>query len=465
MEENITININTILDTLNLPIQDLTIPNLPEPVEIPDDFEIKLVEIMGKFIDEDTREPISGVRLLNPLKVPTKTNSKGEFSIKVPDISKIPFSPSKFQIKVLGKLNQYSSTKITPYLSNREVKPNLGIIPLPPIKSDLAQEITDLLTFEDREVEEYTTRDITFEFFVEKNLNDIIEDLKKQILPLILDLVAQYGISKVKEKLEEIKANGGQLTEEIIQQISCPTSDVLDKIITTQNKLYNKLNSIFNKIDSTNTSIETSNDIIQTIDTTYQILKFIPTPTAIGGVGIPISVVNNIQDIKNFLNNNIGKLSQGSNALTSILGILTNTLSQVLDFLNFLDLINQYCSQSSPQNIDTVQQNLLKLNNQQQSSTQQQQSLTQQQQSLTQQQQSLTQQQQSSTQQQNVQINGFNFDVETEPTTNNLKRKRAVAKNDQGVILLRGEYSFSSSDQILINELIFYIQTNNLKAD
>ena len=30
---------------------------------------------------------------------------------------------------------------------------------------------------------------------------------------------------------------------------------------------------------------------------------------------------------QNFLNNNIGKLSQGSNALTSILGILTNTLS------------------------------------------------------------------------------------------------------------------------------------------
>jgi len=31
--------------------------------------------------------------------------------------------------------------------------------------------------------------------------------------------------------------------------------------------------------------------------------------------------------------------------------------------------------------------------------------------------------------------------------------------------MLRGEWSFSSIDQILIDELVFYIQTNNLKAD
>ena len=64
-----------------------------------------------------------------------------------------------------------------------------------------------------------------------------------------------------------------------------------------------------------------------------------------------------------------------------------------------------------------------------------------------------------------TQINGFTMDVETENTTNNLKRKRAIAKNSQGVILLRGEYSYSSSDQILIDELVFYIQNNDLKAN
>ena len=45
-----------------------------------------------------------------------------------------------------------------------------------------------------------------------------------------------------------------------------------------------------------------------------------------------------------------------------------------------------------------------------------------------------------------------------------LKRRFAIAKNKRGVIQLRGESSFSASDQVLIDELIFYIQQNDLKA-
>ena len=48
---------------------------------------------------------------------------------------------------------------------------------------------------------------------------------------------------------------------------------------------------------------------------------------------------------------------------------------------------------------------------------------------------------------------------------NNLKRRQAIAKNEAGVIMLKGEPSFSSNDQILIDELVFYIKQNNLKAD
>jgi len=45
-----------------------------------------------------------------------------------------------------------------------------------------------------------------------------------------------------------------------------------------------------------------------------------------------------------------------------------------------------------------------------------------------------------------------------------LKPRQAVAKNKDGVILLKGESSFSASDKILIDELVFYIKSNNLKA-
>ena len=62
-------------------------------------------------------------------------------------------------------------------------------------------------------------------------------------------------------------------------------------------------------------------------------------------------------------------------------------------------------------------------------------------------------------------INGFELSVvELNKEVGSLKPRQAVAKNKDGVILLRGESSFSASDKILIDELVFYIKSNNLKA-
>jgi hypothetical protein len=64
------------------------------------------------------------------------------------------------------------------------------------------------------------------------------------------------------------------------------------------------------------------------------------------------------------------------------------------------------------------------------------------------------------------QIAGFTLEV-VELDKNSIgkyKRRQAVGKNDQGVILVRGDQSFSNNDSALINELIFYIRSNDLKA-
>ena len=46
-----------------------------------------------------------------------------------------------------------------------------------------------------------------------------------------------------------------------------------------------------------------------------------------------------------------------------------------------------------------------------------------------------------------------------------LERRQALAINPSGVTMLKGDPSYSSNDQILIDELVFYIKQNNLKAD
>lgn len=64
-------------------------------------------------------------------------------------------------------------------------------------------------------------------------------------------------------------------------------------------------------------------------------------------------------------------------------------------------------------------------------------------------------------------VNGFIMDVQDDEKNQvgTLKRRYAVAKNKNGVILLKGDPSLSSSDQILIDELSFYIQQNDLKPN
>ena len=62
--------------------------------------------------------------------------------------------------------------------------------------------------------------------------------------------------------------------------------------------------------------------------------------------------------------------------------------------------------------------------------------------------------------------NGFVLSVETESEEAaqglSIKRRFAVAKNKDGVTLLQGDKSYSSNDQVLIDELIFKIETENL---
>jgi hypothetical protein len=62
-------------------------------------------------------------------------------------------------------------------------------------------------------------------------------------------------------------------------------------------------------------------------------------------------------------------------------------------------------------------------------------------------------------------INGFALSVtELNKEVGTLKPKQAIAKNKDGVIQLKGEPSFSATDQVLIDELAFYITSNDLKA-
>jgi hypothetical protein len=297
------------------------------------------------------------------------------------------------------------------------------------------KEITDLLRFSPFTVEEYATKDVTFEFTMQKKLNVSIDDLKSMVIPLLLGLIAKYGVSEVQKLVEKVKIDPKAAFDEIKDIISCPTQEEITKLISTKNKLVKKINQTLKVIDSTTDTLAQAEKILGPADIGLKVLEQLPTPTAVAGVGIPINVINTIQKTIKILNQLISKINVVNVALLSILTLLKLVLAQVLDFLNLLDLLTQYCYPNADQ--ERISTELTALTNQQ--SNQQSPVVT--------------------------NVNGFEMGVVTESTTNSLKRRKAIARNKSGVVMLQGEWSFSSIDQILIDELVFYIQQNDLKAD
>jgi hypothetical protein len=396
---------------------------------------IKFKPITGIVVNQITNEPLPGVKITNILLKRDITNKKGEFSIEHPDLAGTGLDLTKFSLNF--KLKKYGPLSIIPYTSTGDIKSNLGIITLNPLEADLKNEILEYFKFPDPVVETYTTKDIDFDFKIQEDLNLSIDTLKGTVIPLILNLIATYGISKIKDLISKYENNPQAAIEEIKDLITCPPKIEINKSIGTKNKLVKKINNTLTIINNTTKSLSINKDLITTIDTSYQILKNLPTPSAIGGVGIPISVINGIQDTKTFLSNDISKFKTINSGTLAILILLQGTLSQVFSLLKILNQIIQYCSPDSNASQEEISTELTVL----------------------------TTQQSFQTSPVVININGFELYTITETTDKPLKRRRAIARNKAGVIMLQGEWSFSSIDQILIDELVFYIQQNNLKAD
>jgi hypothetical protein len=391
--------------------------------------------ITGIIIDGITLQPLPGVKISDKLNNTTITNLKGKFEFKTP-ILENGNVPKDFPLTINKK--QYTINTVIPYSSTGDIKTNLGIIKLFTIEysSTIASSKENETT--KSEVDQYVNQFKTPEFLFQERLDKIKLNLKSKVIPLIYNIAAQYGVSQLNALVEKYK---GELTQEAINElkelITCPPQEDINALISIKNKLVKQLNISYTSIQKSSKLLSINDEIVLGLDVAYKVLKFLPVPTAIAGVGIPISVVNNVQDAKDFLKGLKGKLSSTNTGITSVINPLEDILAKVISYLNFIDKLTQICSPDINSTQTQVSAELTALTSQQ--SNQQSPIVT--------------------------NVNGFEMGVETEPTTNTLKRRRAIARNAGGVIMLTGEWSFSSIDQILIDELVFYIQQNDLKAD
>jgi len=362
-------------------------------------------DIIGVVVDK-SNQPLKGAMVMYGDSI-TYSNVEGEFLLNItPSIS-----PS-ITITSPG----YSEVKKKLYKLSGEIRENIGVVILKSNDDVVKNEISSQLLLTRNETLQLSLPNQSFELFQQKKLRDLVKTLKYTLLPIVLNLLISFGISKVSEAISKKTSKPN----------TCPSPEKLKKIIEKRNKLVKQLNISFTVVDTTLKSLGILQGILVITEVSLKAIPLIPYPTP------PI-----VPTIGQTLDSQVKKYKNVSGGILSILSILRNLISSILQLLSTLDSQIQSCTESSPEfesiNPEIVEQ-LNALNRETPPSSFE-------------------------------KVNGFVFDVETERTTDDLKRKRAIAKNSKGVILLRGEYSYSSSTQILIEELAFYIKINNLKAD
>jgi len=369
-----------------------------------------MYSIKGVVVNGQSLDPIKGAKVsISPITF-IFTDTSGNFIIE----GDIPESGS-LSMTVNAPGFQFIEPAL--YKGDNTLKTDLGVIQLQPLISSLAQEKLSSSQLNKAQIEELSKGNKGADYFAQERLSNQIGTIKSTLIPSILTMAAGFGLTKISNIKPE------QFTK-YLDQASCPTQPELISLINRKNKLVKQLNNTLKLIDNTTKALGITEGVLILLDAT--LFTADNTPSNLNP--FPPSFNKN-------LSKTIDKLKSVNAGILSILVILRQVLLQALKLLNLLDQLVQKCYPDAEQ--EKVAIELTALTN--------------------------TQSQQLSPVVTN--INGFTMGVETEVTDKPLKRRRATATNAQGVVMLKGEWSFSSIDQILIDELVFYIQQNNLKAD
>jgi hypothetical protein len=182
------------------------------------------------------------------------------------------------------------------------------------IISSIAQVVKDSISFEDV-------------------IDKIIDEVQKKFLP--------FPISDIPRNPPQFPGIGNLPPPGLDSLPPFPgiPKEKLSSIIQTKNQLTEALQSLQTVIQTVEKVSSTADGVVTGLDTTIKTVKAIPAPTAVLGVGIPINVLTILSDVLDVL----GKIvSVGKGALSIIpyaLGTMKKSISKVLEKLLFLDQI------------------------------------------------------------------------------------------------------------------------------
>jgi hypothetical protein len=266
------------------------------------------------------------------------------------------------------------------------------------------------------------------------------QELTTQLVPQIIDIASQTGI-------QNIGTSNIQLPD------TCLVSDELQRILNLRNTLVDRLNTTVDFIEKLSkpldtlvplvNSLSTSNQRLNDIKTSSQLsIPFLPTsppgaPSPSQAALVGLGIVENL--LKDYLS---PAIINNKNIITTIQSALDYINSILTKLINIFKSIDQYLTNCGAVSETTP---LTSLNPYLQQLDQQQTAVD--------------------AAPINQVYRGFVLEVREEQFSPTVKRVKAVALNPQGIILLQTPLSFTSTPEVLIQQLKLIIDNSNLKAE
>ena len=380
--------------------------------------------IIGQIIDKN-QQPISGATITSTLGDSATSTSDGEFNL----IGEYP-EGEIFTINIFAK--DFAQKKINPFSLSKKFKNQgaLGIITLKDAKADLRQAIDEEIPFTDSQMKLMKASKMNVEVAKQQAMNRVIAQIKTVLIPQVLTLIAAFGISKAKDFI------GKEFSS---MNATCPANlEELNAIIRRKNKLTKALNNIMKFLKTVRVVVAAIAGVVTVLDIVLKVIKPVYFVFPVAGFGAPDFsrpikfVIEKVDDI-------LDKLGVITLSTLLVITILIEELQRVLNYLSLLDTLVEGCAIEGQLPQEQLSSDLLEA----------------------------TQEQSGQLSPVVTNVNGFEMSVISvdNVTVEGLKRRKAIARNKAGIIMLEGEPSFSSNDQILIDELVYYIEINDLKAD
>jgi hypothetical protein len=413
--------------------RDISKTNRQEKKEQADQYtpELKQFNIKGRIYDKKANTPLEGVKVEVVIEEPiylklgekeytTSTLNDGTFEITI----SLPILPIDqkvlLQPKFLYTKDGYLPETQEILTLDREAKTDLNLYPLLNLETAGKEELAALINTANKKIKEVNVIALNIPEKIvvarRKAIMNLVSIIQTRLFPLALSLLLAFGITKLTQKNQKI----------------CPTRNLLLGNIAKRNRIVKQLNQIFVSI-ALNTALATALTLIVNQFRAGRIqIASLPIPTPL----YPITAA--FQQIDEILKELEEQNKELNKQILIALIFLVASLIIILLLLKGIDKLTQECAQEEDINLEPISQELVDLTNE------------------------ATEEGVTSVNK----INGFTLEVQAmdQNAVGKLKRRQAVGKNSQGIILVKGDPSFSSSDQILINELAFYIQSNNLKA-